>query len=555
MEKKGFGLSGLYRFFLKIKYSFPGKFFEISPPDAHRGFVIIQVDGLSYSALLRAMEKGYTPTLRKLVNRQNFRLVPYHCPAPSNTPYFQTGIMYGNNSGVLGFRWMEKDKGLRVTFKDAASAAFVEERAAKGRPGLLTHGSSYLNLFSGDAERSVFTLSTFATENLLKKKKLRQMDIFFLFLLYLPNLLKTFFNLLTDSLLEFYEWIMVLFSGRTRRPEGIFPFIRLINNVLIRDIETHGAMTDIIRGVPAVYVTFNGYDEIAHHRGPEFSGAFRAVRGIDKRIKKIMVAAKSSRSRAYDIYIFSDHGQTPSMPFAYKYGETLAELIQRTTPETLEISEFNAPQEVIIYEGWKYLEELTFYTLNLPRFVYNAAEKFRALIVRDKPQILPFVWKEEKEQIFVNDSGPLTHLYFNFRKEKVPYDEIADRHYNLYDALMSHPGIGVIVGHGKAEEAVILKWDENLPPEARENFLSLASEKYAGDLILQGSFDEKEIINFEEQLSGHGGIGGDQNRPFFLLPPDCKLDLSKLNNPKDFYSFFFENYTKNGINKILENSQ
>ena len=57
--------------------------------------------------------------------------------------------------------WQELGK--NPWLEQPLGAALVEERAAKGRPGVLTHGSSYLNLFSGDAERSVFTLSTFAT--------------------------------------------------------------------------------------------------------------------------------------------------------------------------------------------------------------------------------------------------------------------------------------------------------------------------------------------------------------------------------------------------------
>jgi hypothetical protein len=531
--------------YLRVKYSFLGKFLYGPAPAAgkNKGFILIQIDGISYSSFLRAMEKGYVPNIRRLVNKKGFSLFPYYCPMPSNTPYIQSGLMYGNNSGVLGFRWMEKKKGMSVTFKEAASAARIEEEVSEGRTGILKGGSSYLNLFTGGAERSVFTLSTFATKNIFRKKKIGQLDIFLLFMLYVTNLVRTVAYIFIDIFLEFAEWFTLSLFNKRRRREGIFPLIRLINNVIFREIETAGAMTDIVRGVPSIHLTFNGYDEISHHTGPEFPGSFRVLRGIDRKIRKILRATDSCKTREYDVYIFSDHGQTPSTPFTYKYGETLSGLVQRATPEDLEISEFNAPQEAVLYEGWKYMEELKFLTLNLPRYTYNLFERFRGWALAREPETVPFIWKEEKEQVFVNDSGPLSQIYFNFRKEKIALEEIRNKYPELMDSLMEHPGIGVVAGCSPDGKAMIMKWDNNLTKGDRELFITLAEAENSGDIIVQGTFNGEEIINFEEQLSGHGGVGGEQNRPFFIIPPECSLDLSRINNPVDLYPFFFENYT------------
>ena len=43
---------------------------------------------------------------------------------------------------------------------------------------------------------------------------------------------------------------------------------RAITNVAFREIATQGCLLDIARGVPFVYLNFSGYDEVAHHRGP-----------------------------------------------------------------------------------------------------------------------------------------------------------------------------------------------------------------------------------------------------------------------------------------------
>ena len=535
--------------YLRLKYSFLGKFLYEPTPAAgrHRGFILIQIDGISCSTFRLAMEKGYAPNIKRLLNKRGFSLFPYYCPMPSNTPYIQAGLMYGNNSGVLGFRWMDKKEGRTVTFKEAVSAARVEEEVSEGRTGILKGGSSYLNLFTGGAERSVFTLSTFATKNIFKKKRIGQLDIFLLFMLYVTNMIRTAAYILIDTFLEFGEWFTLSLFNKRRRREGIFPLIRLINNVIFREVETAGAMTDIVRGVPSIHLTFNGYDEISHHRGPEFTGAFRVLRGIDRKVRKILRATDSCRTREYDVYIFSDHGQTPSTPFTYKYGETLSGLIQRATPEDLEISEFNAPQEAVLYEGWKYMEELKFLTLNLPRYFYNLFERIRGWALAREPERIPFIWKEEKDQVFVNDSGPLSQIYFNFKREKISLEEIGNRYPELMDSLMEHPGIGVLAGCSADGRPAILKWDDNLTKDDRELFTALAEAGNSGDLIVQGAYDGEEIINFEEQLSAHGGVGGEQNRPFFIVPPGCSLDLSTIKNPAELYPFFFENYTSHVI--------
>jgi len=553
MKEKEYHPNIAVRLLLKLKYNFLGKFIPGQRPKGEdKGFVIVQIDGVSHSVLSKAVGKGYMPNLKRLIKKRKFKLGSYFCPVPSNTPYAQAGLMYGNSEGIPGFRWVEKKSGRRITFKEASSASVVEKRISKNKTGILAGGSSYVNLFTGDAERSVFTLSTFAAANILRTKRISQLDIFFLFIVYIANLLRTTAYLFVDSILEFYEWLGLLISRKKRRGEGLFPLIRLINNVIIREIATVGAVTDVMRGVPSVHINFNGYDEISHHRGPEFHGSFRVLRGIDKKIGKIVRAVASCDHRDYDLYILSDHGQTPSTPFLHKYEETLASLLRRNVSSSLEVTEFNSPQEVFLHEGWKYMEEMATLSLNMPRLMYNLFEKVRGRLLKDKAQIIPFIWREEKEQVFVNDSGPLSHIYFNFKKEQISASEIRERYPDLIDALTNHPGIGTVIGRGDNGKSVLLKRDASLSEEENSSLLSLAGDQNSGDIIVQGAYDGEEIINFEEQLSGHGGIGGGQCQPFFLMPPNCGLDLASIKNPSDFYPFFFNNYTAKNIKNIKD---
>jgi Type I phosphodiesterase / nucleotide pyrophosphatase. len=87
-----------------------------------------------------------------------------------------------------------------------------------------------------------------------------------------------------------------------------------MTNVIFKEIETFGAIMDISRGVPSIYSDYIGYDELSHHRGPYSYSALRTLKAIDRKIYHINKAVLKSE-RKYDIFIISDHGHTPSVPF------------------------------------------------------------------------------------------------------------------------------------------------------------------------------------------------------------------------------------------------
>ena len=60
------------------------------------------------------------------------------------------------------FRWVDKATGEVVVSNHPKSAAAIERAHSDGNGLLAHHGSSYGNLFSGDAERAVLTMSGIA---------------------------------------------------------------------------------------------------------------------------------------------------------------------------------------------------------------------------------------------------------------------------------------------------------------------------------------------------------------------------------------------------------
>ena len=50
------------------------------------------------------------------------------------------------------------------------------------------------------------------------------------------------------------------------------------------------------------------------------------------------------------------------------------------------------------------------------------------------------------------------------------------------------------------------------------------------------------MVTSEEQAASHGGIGGPQDYPFFITPPQVPLDLSNVTNAEQIYPFFASRY-------------
>ena len=64
---------------------------------------------------------------------------------------------------------------------------------------------------------------------------------------------------------------------------------------------------------------------------------------------------------------------------------------------------------------------------------------------------------------------------------------------------------------------------------------------HSGDLVLLGIWNSTgHVVSFEDQVATHGGLGGPQDYPFFLSPPDALLDLGGITNASQLYPFFLQ---------------
>ena len=214
-----------------------------------------------------------------------------------------------------------------------SDAPLIEDRISDGKGLLAIHGASRSNLFSGDAKDIIFTYS-----HLKNLKKFYSRAWYYLYsspssfgriiILFLGDVLKDYISQLKHSIKNINPSI---YRGFT------YPFIRAGANVFLREVTTYTLIGDIITGkIDIAYVTYLGYDEIAHHSGVRDEDSFNALKGLDKQFSSLKLLYVTSH-RHYKFVVQSDHGQTNGSTFKQRYGITLEDLVRSFIPSHIKI--------------------------------------------------------------------------------------------------------------------------------------------------------------------------------------------------------------------------
>lgn len=515
-----------------------------------RGFVILQIDALAHDDLQQALERGYMPHLRRIL-QSSHGLARWRSGAPSDTAAIQCALMYGNKSNVPGFYWFDKRKQRPVICSWPLDMAAVEMENAHGKAGLFRHGSVYMGMAAGGAQRAVFTTSALGRSSF--PPRLTGIDVFLLLVLHPWRLGRAAALTVAEVVIELWDQAVGRMKGRYVAPEGIFPLTRAFTHVLFRELTTLGIRLDIFRGVPAVYANYIGYDEVGHHHGPRSSAAFRSLKALDRQIRDVQRAIDEIGLRRYDLYILSDHGMTESLPFHYLYGQTLAQFISSHGINPAKAGELDTRP----YRDRATLQQLEELSAEIgPRT--NSATSFMAdramrLAMRIGTGPLQAGLADATDSpVLAIYSSALANVYFTDIPYRMDVDQVKERAPGLVEALVDHPGIGLVLirresgaialhkgGQAPLETAsgadleFLRVYDE--PELVRDQLLHLSRMECAGDLMVFGAFDGGRVINFEDQGGAHGGLGGVQQFPFLASPRhvrepfDTVVDAAELN--------------------------
>ncbi len=528
-------LDRLFRVYYYFKFSpFRKERLKRRAAGGREGFVGIQIDGLSAPHLQQALDRGYLPNLARLLRRGHV-LRGYRAGLPSTTPAAQAAIFHGVDRGIPAFRWFEKPSGQLISCNDPDHVQIFRERLLAGHPGVLTGGSSYSNILDGDAERSVFTVSSPHPQTLFG----RFGGVRFLLVILLHPL--RICRMGAATILEYFTNLYDRWHFRKHRPwrlnEGLFPFIRIFCNVILRELQTFGVIADIYSGVPRIYTTYSGYDELAHHFGPASIQALKNLKYTDKRIGEIMRMLRHAPGARYQLVVLSDHGQTPGYPFRDRFGATLGEAISAFLRENQQAAVSGGPLDFMRMQLGYLQEELdaspSGWRQRLFRLTKDALQRrIRALV--------PETIKVDPEGgVVVTYSSSLAHLYITGSPARLPLEEIEASQPLLLRFLTHHRGIGFVMARSADGRVWILHRGGRsgshcgqAPPAAELDFLrpygrpeelwpelcQFAANDSCGDLVLFGAYDGERIACFDDQVGGHGSVGGEQLQPFLILP-------------------------------------
>jgi hypothetical protein len=130
------------------------------------------------------------------------------------------------------------------------------------------------------------------------------------------------------KIFDFSRWPLTVNDPREPRVERgwVYALLRTFTTIITRDVSVQGVMNDMCEGRATIYVDMLGYDEVAHHSGPERVEALGVLRDLDRQLARIERVTKWA-PRPYKIVVLSDHGQTQGATFEQRTGQTLAELV------------------------------------------------------------------------------------------------------------------------------------------------------------------------------------------------------------------------------------
>ena len=288
------------------------------------GIIYLEIDGLALPVLRDAMRDGSAPTMARWIAEEGYQLAEWETDLSSQTGASQAGILLGSNEDIPAFRWVEKERGLMMVCSSPADCAEIERRHATGVGLLVDGGASRGNLLSGEAEETILTVSRSEAER-------KANPGYRAFLANGFNVTRAFVLFLWEIVLELTAAARA--ARRDVRPRGhrggIYPLMRAVMCVIVRDLIVFGVLTDMMRGRPAVYATFSSYDEVAHHSGLERADTMEALRKLDEQFGRI-ARARPYAPRPYEIVVLSDHGQTQGATFKQRHGYGLDELVERS---------------------------------------------------------------------------------------------------------------------------------------------------------------------------------------------------------------------------------
>ena len=556
---------------------------KTSDKKQYDGIIMLEIDGLSHSTLKKAVDKGVMPTVKSWIDNTTHTLKQWETDLSSQTGASQAGILHGNNRDIVAYRWVEKENDNKIMVSGKLShVPEIEKRISDGN-GLLVNGISVANMFSGDSKLSALTSSRERGMSRIYNKTLQTL------FLDSYNFQRIVVLFLWDILVEFKSQLVHDIKNiqpRLRRTP-VYAAIRAGANVVLRESTTEILTGEILTGnIDTAYATFMGYDEVAHHSGVEDNDVWGVLKQIDIQISRLTSAIAMS-DRNYKLVILSDHGQSKGATFKQRYGISLRNYVRRLLPDDLTVykNEYNIdhfrdavlpenrPLQNIkervenirddLFEGEGYLQNLrNEINERKPSIIFeneqylNLREKYSNSLeyIKGHETIQQSSQKAKDSELIVLGSGNMGLIYLTQWSQRLNYEEMVMLFPDLIPGLVNHSGVGFVLVNSLSNGGMIigkngiyyLESDRIVGENPLEGFGENAARhlkrqnsfKNMPDIMVNSFYDPEhdEVCAFEELIGSHGGLGGNQSKPFILYPREWE-DPGDLIGAESIYTF------------------
>lgn len=440
------------------------------------GLIMVQIDGLSQSQFEKALATGEMPFLERLIDKEHYRTKSFYSGLPSSTPAVQAELFYGVKTAVPAFSFIDSANGKLVRMYEGEAAEKIERRYSGGdSTPLLAGGSAYSDNYTGGALEPHFCPSSIGWG-----PALRGANPFVLLTFLIANLY-SFIRITALLFLELGLAVTDLVRG-VIRGQDIIKELRFIPArvgicILLRELCVIGGKIDITRGLPIIHINLLGYDEQSHRRGPGSLFAHWTLKGIDDAISRLWHAANQAPWRHYDLWVYSDHGQSDVTPYQTRQGYPLSEALHRSCQ--------TVPGQKTDTSDWR-----------------------------------------------IAAMGPVAHFY-------APHKLSDDERHRLSHALVHKHQVPVVLsiyGHDSIRAHTALG-EHCIPDDAArlfgedhpfinmlgEDLARLCRHENAGTLVALGWHQGAESLSFAIENGAHAGLTPEETNGFALLPKDAPL--------------------------------
>jgi uncharacterized membrane protein YvlD (DUF360 family) len=488
------------------------------------GVVFIQIDGLPAPLLRWSVQAGDLPTLSRWIRGGGHRMTHWRAQLPATTPASQAGLLHGRSDAVPAFRWYEKETHRLTVTNHPKDAAYVEKGLSDGRGLLADGGVGIGNIFSGDAERALLTISAGRGHGPSRA--------------FASSYMRPY-GFMRALLLTFAEMAKELYQGHRQEARDVQPRInrrssyvalRGLTNVLLRDLNVRLLAEQMMAGTPVMYCDFTDYDEIAHHAGPTRPESLAALVGVDRALA-VLERIAAHAPRPYEFVVLSDHGQSQGATFRQRYGEPLEDVVRRLMADH-DGAAASTLASTDRTEEWGQTGTL----LGEVGAGSGPVAGLSRTVVRKHEQSQPSPTATEPPDLVVTSSGNLAFVYFPRADHRLSYEQLQDRYPGVVDGLVAHDGVGFVVVDSDRHGTVVLGRDgahyvderrvegtdplQEFGPDAADEVRRHNRLRHVGDIVVNSRIDPDtgEVAAFEELVGCHGGLGGWQSDAVLVYP-------------------------------------